>query len=181
MVDQSCSQCEKVFKVRASWVSYGYGKYCSRACFGLSTRGRVVSAEWAEKLGRVHRGRKKTDEEKRKNSEAHKGEKAAMWKGGVSLVSGYQSFMTRRYKIRKIENGGSHTMQEWEDLKRFYNFMCLCCKQQEPFIKLTEDHIVPISRGGSDDISNIQPLCRSCNSIKGVKTVNYLLGDIITP
>ena len=64
-------------------------------------------------------------------------------------------------------------MQEWEDLKRFYNFMCLCCKQQEPFVKLSRDHILPISRGGNDDISNIQPLCRKCNSIKAVKTVDF--------
>ena len=69
---------------------------------------------------------------------------------------------------------GSHTNIQWSELKKKYNYMCLCCKQQEPFIQLTEDHIVPLSIGGSNDISNIQPLCQSCNSIKHTKIINYL-------
>ncbi len=36
-------------------------------------------------------------------------------------------------------------------------------------IDLTVDHIVPLSRGGSDELSNLQFLCRSHNSSKGDK------------
>lgn len=31
---------------------------------------------------------------------------------------------------------------------------------------LEVDHIVPVSRGGTNEESNLQPLCRSCNSTK---------------
>lgn len=35
------------------------------------------------------------------------------------------------------------------------------------------DHIVALVNGGSDDISNIQPLCRNCNADKGAQTIDY--------
>lgn len=79
-----------------------------------------------------------------------------------------------RKRILQKRTSGAHTLEQWNELKKFYNYMCLCCKQQEPFIKLTEDHIVPISRGGSNNIENIQPLCVSCNSRKFTSTRCYI-------
>jgi hypothetical protein len=32
------------------------------------------------------------------------------------------------------------------------------------------DHIIPRTRDGSDDLQNLVPCCRSCNSIKGGRT-----------
>ena len=41
---------------------------------------------------------------------------------------------------------------------------CVKCNSID---KLSVDHIVPISKGGSDEISNLQILCIRCNSSKG--------------
>lgn len=76
--------------------------------------------------------------------------------------------LTRTAKLRL--NGGHHTQQEWRELCAKYNHRCLACGQRLP---LTKDHIVPVHLGGSDDIDNIQPLCRSCNSSKNARVIDY--------
>ena len=68
----------------------------------------------------------------------------------------------RRYaRERKAE--GSHTLAEWQELKKKHNNKCAHCGEEK---KLTKDHIIPLSKGGTDYIVNIQPLCRNCNSKK---------------
>ena len=44
-------------------------------------------------------------------------------------------------------------------------YRCKCC---ETHLDLTVDHIYPESKGGDLSMDNLQTLCRSCNSKKGV-------------
>lgn len=77
----------------------------------------------------------------------------------------------RRERLKKF--GGSHSKEQWEHLKELYLHICPRCKRGEPEIKLTRDHIVSLSNGGTDNIENIQPLCVKCNSHKATKTIKY--------
>lgn len=43
-------------------------------------------------------------------------------------------------------------------------YVCLRCSSNDD---LTLDHIVPLSKGGSNTVENLQTLCRSCNASKG--------------
>jgi len=96
-------------------------------------------------------------------------EKSTNWKGGIP-----DSFYSARRRVRKLNAEGLHTYGEWELLKKQYGYTCPCCGRKEPEeIKLTEDHIIPLSKGGSDYIENIQPLCLSCNCKKQTKTIKY--------
>ena len=74
------------------------------------------------------------------------------------------------YQARKHAAEGSHTDAEWDALCQEHQNCCASCGENHP---LTRDHIVPLSQGGTDWITNIQPLCNSCNSAKGTKTIHF--------
>lgn len=85
----------------------------------------------------------------------------------------------RQERVRKANANGSHTNKEWEELKKAYDWRCARCGKKEPFLDLiypwlTVDHIIPLIKGGSDYITNIQPLCIRCNDIKGTRIIRYL-------
>lgn len=60
------------------------------------------------------------------------------------------------------------TNQEWEFIKRMYAYRCAYCREVKP---LTQDHVIPVSKGGLHTASNIVPACQSCNSRKGNRLV----------
>lgn len=94
-------------------------------------------------------------------------------KHGLTGTKEYENWSWRNHMIKKKGNGGFHTLGDWQLLKAQYNFTCPSCNKKEPEIKLTEDHIIPISKGGSNNIENIQPLCLKCNQVKHTKIIKY--------
>lgn len=71
-------------------------------------------------------------------------------------------------RARKIGCGGSHTPKEWQQIVIRFGPCCPACGKEG---KPTKDHIVPLTRGGSDAAENLQPLCDSCNKRKGNRLV----------
>lgn len=47
---------------------------------------------------------------------------------------------------------------------------CLKCGAKE---NISLDHVIPVSKKGKDSVDNLQPLCGSCNSRKGVNVTDY--------
>jgi 5-methylcytosine-specific restriction endonuclease McrA len=81
-------------------------------------------------------------------------------------------------RAREVQAIGSFTAKQWRDLCDRYNNKCLGCGKKR---KLTADHVVPLSKGGTNRISNIQPLCGSCNSKKGTKTTDFRKAHNVKP
>ncbi|MBW4623053.1 MAG: HNH endonuclease [Cyanosarcina radialis HA8281-LM2] len=45
-------------------------------------------------------------------------------------------------------------------------YQCQSCGQTQRETELNIDHIIPIATGGTNDISNLQTLCHTCNQQK---------------
>jgi 5-methylcytosine-specific restriction endonuclease McrA len=78
---------------------------------------------------------------------------------------------TIRRRNAKAASGGSFTARQWRALVDEFGSRCVCCGIMPP--KLSVDHVVPLMRGGSNLIENIQPLCLSCNRAKNVNATDY--------
>lgn len=83
-----------------------------------------------------------------------------------------KSVLEGRRRARKVGNGGSHTVSERREKFRQLGNACVYCGSTH---KLTVDHDVPLSRGGTDNIENVVPACRSCNSKKNTRTASEYL------
>lgn len=69
---------------------------------------------------------------------------------------------------RRVASAGTHfSFAEWEALLKQYGGRCAYCGSTE---RIEADHRIPLCRGGSNDVGNILPACRSCNRRKHRKT-----------
>ena len=79
-------------------------------------------------------------------------------------------FATARAQRRAlmIEAEGTFTPTEFSLKCENYNNVCVYCGEKKP---LGPDHVMPLAKGGNNDIENILPSCKSCNSKK--HTMNF--------
>jgi hypothetical protein len=55
---------------------------------------------------------------------------------------------------------------DWLQILENYQHRCPVCSRAEPEIRFQQDHKVPRTRGGGNELSNWQPLCDECNNFK---------------
>ena len=71
------------------------------------------------------------------------------------------------FRKKKLKTSFKKTVLERDQ------YRCIVCGSHKD---LCVDHIHPESRGGSSELSNLQTLCRSCNSAKGTKAMTEWRG-----
>lgn len=77
-----------------------------------------------------------------------------------------RAIISRKYNHKRrsiLKDAGTFTYEQWIEKLKLFNYRCADCKKKT---KLTIDHIKPLSKGGTNTIDNIQPMCLSCNSKK---------------
>ncbi|MDE0658047.1 MAG: HNH endonuclease [Gammaproteobacteria bacterium] len=54
-----------------------------------------------------------------------------------------------------------------------------CCRCGRRGVRLEVDHVVPLKDGGTDDLSNLQTLCKPCHAAKtrAENTVHHVAGQ----
>ena len=99
--------------------------------------------------------------------------KSGAGKRGMATKWGKSSeaHATRSERLRIARDKGTHTSEEWNEMKEFFG-ECVICGSTDRIVK---DHITPIYQGGSDSITNLQPLCKSCSSRKGADCADHRL------
>jgi 5-methylcytosine-specific restriction endonuclease McrA len=72
-------------------------------------------------------------------------------------------------RARRASAPGIVTDKEWQLLFIQQNGLCVYC-YSDLNKSVALDHKLPLSRGGSNELDNLQLLCRNCNSRKHTKT-----------
>lgn len=153
-IEFQCDFCKKENTQKQSAFNKQKRHFCDRKCYALF-RKLLLSMEEQH----AYKGIRKPGDDKQIYHKRYKN-------GHKERIA----HLKARHYARKKNAEGFHTLEEWNILKEKSNNLCTFCKQQNP---LTKDHIIPLSEGGTDYISNIQPLCRNCNSKKW-KSINFI-------
>jgi uncharacterized protein with PIN domain len=70
----------------------------------------------------------------------------------------------RKRRLAKKDVANKLTRYQWEAIKVAYGHRCAYCHHK--MRRLTQDHVIPLIKGGSHIPNNVVPACRSCNSHK---------------
>lgn len=79
----------------------------------------------------------------------------------------WKKVYSMRFKLYRkklaAELPSTFTPKEWESCLIEFDYSCAYCRTKT---KMTQEHVIPVTKGGGYEASNIIPACQSCNSSK---------------
>lgn len=175
MIIKNCLICNKEFKTIPAKIKVGRGKYCSKQCYFISKKGKATwnkglktfdSKKYSKKWQQEHREWIK--EYRLKWLKLNPDKKLVFYKYKQEWRKKHpenEKLTQQRRKANLLKTKiNDFKVSEWMELLAEYNYSCAYCNKH--FDKLTQDHIIPLTRGGNHTKSNIVPACNSCNCRK---------------
>lgn len=121
-----------------------------------TARMRSKDADRAKSIARAHR---------QKNRDKYLSATRAWRKNNPEKVKLCSSVAKQKRRSRKLGNGGTYSIKDVTDRLMLQKNKCGYCRVHL-YNGYHVDHIIALARGGSNDKSNIQILCKSCNHRK---------------
>lgn len=167
----ACKNCSKEFSILKSQMKHRRGKYCSRSCRTSCVNRsapRLLGAQNPKWKGGKDATRERGKEQMRIYRLKHRqkiDERVKLWRqNNPEKIRAIKV----RYKARKNNAPGEFTATDIKTILIKQGGVCLACAA-DLYIKYHIDHIKPLSKGGTNNPSNLQLLCPSCNAAKGAK------------
>lgn len=86
----------------------------------------------------------------------------------LGIVEGRVTYEPLRKPVKSVElRRGISLKVRFEILKRD-NFHCVLCGQDARETKLVIDHIIPVTKNGTNDTANLRTTCMACNHGKKI-------------
>lgn len=169
----ACKKCE--YKRIRKWFSKNHerGKeYQKKWRQNNPDKKKRAYKKWVDSHPEYKEYRKKKKHERGRN-------KKYKYELGISYTKEYKKAAKHRRALR-FKVGGELTASTirlaYEDnIKRFGTLTCYLCLTPIPFGKDHLEHLIPLSRNGTNEYSNLGVACQRCNCKKRNKTVEEFL------
>ena len=129
-----CKECGKRFK---DYISNGKRVFCSRKCMNFWVSKNLVGNErynWKPKKYCIDCGKELSRRKYTRCIECSSKNNKHHVIHGLSDTRLYKRIYDKRARAKRKGAIGSHTLEEWQNLIKYYESMCLWCKKYDKII-----------------------------------------------
>lgn len=177
MTEKACTKCGNIYPLTSEYWNRDKRGLASFMSICKECR-RLVKKAWAEANPDKYKAMKRSHHIRHREKDL---KRSSDWqRAHLVEIRPSRTASANKRRAQKALTGGSHTPEQIQALLIAQDFKCAYCGK-DISKRFERDHVLPLSRGGSDDISNIAMCCKSCNSSKNNKTLHEWQPDRFPP
>ena len=188
-MEKKCTKCGRILPLTDFYIDRGSPRpSCKECCKKKSQEWREANPDKVKAIGVAYRSSEAGAEKRRVwlAKRAKTPEQIEYQKQWAKTEKGKESRRRRVNRFAKTDKGfaankrrharrraardniiATLTADEWKRILEKYDYRCAYCGM--PFserLPITQDHVIPISKGGDHTKENVVPACKPCNSRK---------------